>query len=65
MNFTLSFLLRSNTPVISQHLLLSPVSTVVKPAWSVFADRPNPIQEGSRDAFSRIMSRCLARSVED
>ena len=49
--------------MIGQHFLLSPVNTVVKPAGSVFAHRPNPIQEGRRDAFSRIISRCHTRSV--
>ena len=34
MNLTLSFLSRSDKLVIGQHLLLSPVNTVVKPAWS-------------------------------
>ena len=46
MNFTLSFLLRSDKLVIGQHLLLSPVSTAVKPAFSEFDHCPNPIQEG-------------------
>ena len=46
MNFTLSFLLRSDKLVIGQHLLLSPASTAVKPAFSEFDHCPNPIQEG-------------------
>ena len=45
MNLTQNFLLRSDKLVIGQHLLLSPVNTVVKRAWSVLAHRPNPIQE--------------------
>ena len=44
MNLTLSFLRRNDKLVIGRHLLLSPVSTVVKPAYSVFAYHPNPIQ---------------------
>ena len=44
MNLTQSFLCRSDRLVIGLHLLLSPVSKVVKPACSVFAHRPNPIQ---------------------
>ena len=39
------FSLKGDKLVIGQHLLLSPVKTVVKPAGSVFAHRPNPIQE--------------------
>ena len=31
--------------MIGQHVLLSPVNTVVMPAWSVFAYRANPILE--------------------
>ena len=45
MNLTQSFLCRRDKLVIGLHLLLSPVSTVVKPAYSVFALRQNPIQE--------------------
>ena len=48
--------------MIGQHLL--PVNTVVKAAVFVFARRPNPIQEVSRDAFSRITSRCHTRPEE-
>ena len=44
MNLTLSFLGKSDKLVIGQHLLLSPLSTVVKPACSEFDHRPNPIQ---------------------
>ena len=32
--------------MVGLHLLLSPVGTVVKPAYPLFAHRPNPIQEG-------------------
>ena len=32
--------------MIGRHLLLSSVTTAVKPAYSVFDHRPNPIQEG-------------------
>ena len=46
MNWTLSFLRKSDQLVVGLHLLLSPVSTVVKPAYSVFAHHPSPIQEG-------------------
>ena len=45
MNLSLSFLKQSDTLVIGRHLLLSPVSTAVKPAYSVFLN-PNSIQEG-------------------
>ena len=65
MNLTLSFHLRSDTLVIGQYLLFSPVSAVVKSVWSVFAHRPNQIQEGGRDAFSRIISRCHTRTLEE
>ena len=46
MNLTLNFLSRSDKFVAGLHLLLSLVSTVVKPACPVFVHRPNPIQEG-------------------
>ena len=42
----------SDKLVIGRHLLLSPVSTVVKPAYSDNAHRPSPTQEGSRNAIS-------------
>ena len=32
--------------MIGRHVLLSPVRTAVKPAYSVFGNHPNPIQEG-------------------
>ena len=65
MNLTPSFLSKNVILVIGQHLLLSFAHTVVKTAGSVFAHRPNPTQEGSRDAFSTIISRCRTRSVEE
>ena len=46
MNWTSSFLLKSDELVIGPHLLLVPVGTVVKPAEHEFAHRPNRIQEG-------------------
>ena len=46
MNWTLSFNGKSDKLVVGLHLFLSPVSTAVKPACSVFDHRPNPIQEG-------------------
>ena len=46
MHLTPSFLLQSDKLVIGQHLLLSPASTVVKPAEHEFAHHPHPIQEG-------------------
>ena len=52
--------------MIGRHLLLFPVSTAVKPAYSVLDHRPNPIQEGRcRKALSRITSRHHTRSVEE
>ena len=48
--------------MIGRHLLLSPVSTAVKPTHAVFAHHPNPIQEGE---LSRIVSRRHAWSVEE
>ena len=66
MNLLLSFLWRSDKLVIGRHLLLSPVSTVVKPACSVFAHRPHPTQEGEgRNALKWIISRRHTRSVEE
>ena len=50
------FLLQSDKLVIGPHLLLSPASTVVKPAEKEFAHHPNPIQE-RRNALNRIVSR--------
>ena len=44
-NWTLSFLGKSVKLVIGQHLFVSPVSPAVKPAYSEFDHRPNPIQE--------------------
>ena len=51
--------------MIGQHLLLSPVSTVVKPTYSVSDHRPNPTQRGSRNALGGITSRRHARLVEE
>ena len=51
MNWTLSFIGESDKLVIGRHLLLSPVSTAVKPACSVFAHRPNPTQERDVDVI--------------
>ena len=60
MSLTQSFLCGSDKLVVSLHFLLSPVGTVVKPAYPFIADRPNPIQEGvnhkstSRSVCGRI-----------
>ena len=45
MNWTLRFLVKNDKLVIGQHLLLSPVSRVVKPAEHEFAHRPSPSPE--------------------
>ena len=52
MNLTSSFLVQSDKLVIGPHLLLSPASTVVKPAEHEFAHHPNPILEGVSQCFS-------------
>ena len=66
MNWTLSFLWKSDKLVVGQHLLVSPPNAAVKPAYSVSGHRPNPtIQEGSLNALSWITSRRHARSVEE
>ena len=54
MNWTLSFLGKSDKLVIGQHLLLSPVSTAVEPAYSEFDHRPHPIQEGEVAMLSDV-----------
>ena len=46
MNWTLSFLGKSDKLVVGQHLLLSLVCTAVKLPYSVSDHRPNLIQEG-------------------
>ena len=56
---------RSDKLEVGLHLLLSPVGTAVKPAHRLFAHRPNPIQEGSSNALSRITSRRHTRPVEE
>ena len=43
----------SDKLVIGQHVLLFAVNTEVRPAWSVFAHRPNPIQEGESRCFQQ------------
>ena len=52
MTLTSSFLDQSDKLVIGPHLLLSPASTVVKPAEHEFAHHPNPILEGVSQCFS-------------
>ena len=42
----MSFPVQSDKLVVGRHLLLSPVSAVVKPTCSVFVRRPNQIHEG-------------------
>ena len=65
-NLTMSVLWQSDKLVFGPHLLLSPASTVVKPAEHEFAHHPNPIQEGgSQCSLSRIVSRSYTRSVEE
>ena len=49
--------------MVGRYMLLCPASAPAKPAFSVFAHPPNPIQEGSRSAF--IISRRHTRSVEE
>ena len=49
----------SDKLAIVPHLPLAPVGTVVKPAERESGHRPNPIQEGCRNALSRIVSRSL------
>ena len=53
MNLTLSFLSESDQLVINQHLLLAPAITLVKPACSVFAHRPNPSNKGESRCFQQ------------
>ena len=65
MNWILSFLGKSDQKVIGQNLLLSPANAVVKPAYSEFDHRPNPIQEECRSALGCITSRRHARLVEE
>ena len=65
MNWILSFLVESDKLVIGEHLFLSPVSTAVETAYSEFDRRPNPIQEGCRNALRGVISRCHARLVEE
>ena len=62
MNWTLSFLDETDELVIGRHLLLSPVSTALKPAYSVFAHRPNPIQEGESQC-SQLTHKSTSYSV--
>ena len=47
MNLTPNVLLQSDKLVVGPHLVLSPASTVVKPAEHELAHHPNPIQEGA------------------
>ena len=65
MSLTQSFPCGSDKLVVDLHMLLSSVGTMVKPAYPLFAHRPNPIQEGSSNALSRIITRRHARSVEE
>ena len=45
MSLKQSFLCRSEKIVVGLHLRLSPVGTVVEPAYPLFLHRPNPILE--------------------
>ena len=46
MSLTQSFLCWSDKLVVGLHMLLTPVSTVVRTAYPLFAHPPNPILEG-------------------
>ena len=58
-NWTSSFLVHSDKLVIGPHLLLSPASTVVKPAEHEFAHHPNPIQGASQRSQHNRKSKLL------
>ena len=51
MTWTLSFLRRSDKLVIGWHLLLSPWSAAMNPAYSELDNCPNPIQEGVSQCY--------------
>ena len=57
--------LSSDKLLVGPHLLLSPVCTVVKPAYSVFTHHPNPIQDGEWQCSQLNQSRRHARFVEE
>ena len=69
MNMPPSFLLQRDKLVIGPHLLLSPASTVVKPAEHEFANHPNPIQEGASQCYqqnrkSKLYSVCEEQRLD-